>query len=335
MSTGVRTPVWQSLRRWLPGLLISGIALWLVLRTVAWKDVGDALGTMSLGSLVLAVLIYLVSMLARAVCWHTILQRKVPLKRAFFVMNEGYLLNNIFPLRLGEVGRAVLLGGSSSIGILPVFSTIIVERSYDLVIASSLLLSTLPLVLAMDWARPLAFTVLGLVILGLSAVVVMARNRAPVMRWFERLPIRWAFFRNWLIPKFGSVLDGFSVLNRPSFLVISLLLMVSSWGLAILQEFVLLRNVVPDAPLWWVGFALGAAAIGAGLPSVAAAIGVFEAAVVGTLSLVGVPSGKALAFALVVHALQFTISTLMGAIGLALEGENLVSLYSKLTSRKK
>ena len=313
MSTRTFSSVWQGVRQWLPGLLISGIALWLVLRTVAWKDVGDALGTMSLGSLVLAVLIYLVSMLARAVCWHTLLQRKVPFKRAFFVMNEGYLLNNIFPLRLGEVGRAVLLGNSSPIGILPVFSTIIVERSYDLVIASSLLLSTLPLVLTMAWERPVALSILGIVILGLGAVVVMAH----------------------FLPKFDSVLDGFSVLNRPVFLVTSLGLMLASWGLAILQELVLLRNVVPTAPVWWVGFVLGAAAIGAGLPSVAGAIGVFEAAVVGSLALVGVPPGKALAFAFVVHGLQFTISTLMGAIGLSLEGENLISLYSKLTSRKK
>jgi uncharacterized protein (TIRG00374 family) len=335
MSTGVRSSAWQSLRRWLPGLLISGIALWLVLRTVAWKDVGEALGTMSLGSLALAVLLYMVSMTARAVCWHTLLQRKVPLKRAFFVMNEGYLLNNIFPLRLGEVGRAVLLGNSSPIGILAVFSTIIVERSYDLVIASSLLLSTLPLVLTMDWARPLALTILGIVILGLSAVVIMAHFRNPVMQWLERRPIHWKFFRSWFIPKYGSVLDGFSVLNRPSFLVISLSLMLLSWGLALVQDFVLLRNVVPEAPFWWVGFALGAAAIGAGLPSVAAALGVFEAAIVGTLSLVGVAAGKALAFALVAHAMQFTLSTLMGVIGLTLEGENLVSLYAKLTSRKK
>ena len=335
MSNRSLASVWQGVRRWLPGVLISGVALWLVLRTVAWQDVGDALRRMSLGSLGLALLIYLVSMMARALCWHTLLQRKVPLKRAFFVMNEGYLLNNIFPLRLGEVGRAVLLGSSSPIGILPVFSTIIVERSYDLVIASSLLLSTLPFVLTMAWERPLALAILGVVILGLAAVVVMARFRSPVMGWLERRPIGWNFFRSWFLPKVDSVLEGFSVLNRPAFLVISLGLMLSSWGLAILEEFVLLRNVVPSAPIWWVAFVLGAAAIGAGLPSVAGAIGVFEAAVVGTLALVGVPPGKALAFAFVVHALQFSISTLIGAVGLMMEGENMVSLYSKLSSRKK
>ncbi len=129
------------------------------------------------------------------------------------------------------------------------------------------------------------------------------------------------------------MLDGFSVLNRPSFLIFSLGLMLISWSLALLEDYVLLRNVVPDAPVWWVGFVLGAAAIGAGLPSVAAAIGVFEAAVVGTLFLVGVNSSRALAFALVVHALQFTLSTSIGVVGLVLEGENLASLYAKITSR--
>ncbi len=179
MSKGVNYSLWPGLRRWLPGLLISGIALWLVLRTIAWNKVAGALQTMRLSTLALAVLIYIISMIARAACWQTLLQRKVPFKRAFLVMNEGYLLNNIFPFRLGEVGRAVLMGNSGPIGILPVLSTIIVERSYDLVLASSILLSTLPLVLAMDWARPLALAILGIVVLGLCAVVVMARFSRP------------------------------------------------------------------------------------------------------------------------------------------------------------
>ncbi len=335
MSTEVRPTLWQGLRRWLPGLLVSAIALWLVLRTVAWKDVGSALQSMSLSTLALAVLIYVISMLARALCWQTLLQRKVPFRRAFFVMNEGYMLNNIFPFRLGEVGRAVLLGNSSSIGILQVFSTIIVERSYDLVIASSLLLSTLPLAVAMDWARPLALSILGIVILALTSVVIMARFRQSVMSWLERFPVRWNFFRSWFVPKFGSILEGFSVLNRPGFLIMSLGLMLISWSLAILQDYVILRNIVPDAKIWWVMFMLGATAIGAGLPSVAAAIGVLEAAVVGTLSLVGIASGTALAFALIMHVIQFVMSTSLGVIGLMLEGENLASLYSRLTTRKK
>lgn len=334
MNSEGRSTLWLNLRRWLPGLIVSAVALWLVLRTVSWKDFGQALATMSLGTLGLAIVIYLVSMVVRATCWHTILQRKVPLKRAFFVMNEGYMLNNIFPLRLGEIGRAVILGNSSGIGILPVFSTIVVERSYDLVIASSLLLSTLPMALAMDWARPVAATILGLVTGALILLFIMARNKTRVISWLERLPIHWGFYVNWIVPKFGSILDGFSVLNRPRFFIISFLLMLTSWSLAILEDFVLLRNVVPGAQFWWVVFVMGAATIGAGLPSVAAAIGVFEAAVVGTLSLVGVSSSEALVFALIVHAIQFIFSTLIGVIGLVMEGENFSSLYTKLVLKR-
>ncbi len=329
-----KSTIWLNLRRWLPGFIISAVALWLVLRTVSWKDFGQALAEMSLATLGLGILIYLVSMVFRAVCWQTILQRKVPLKRAFFVMNEGYMLNNIFPFRLGEVGRAVILGSSTSIGILPVFSTIIVERSYDLVIASTLLLSTLPLALAMDWARPVAATILGLVAAGLVILFVMARFKSRVIAGLNRIPFKWGFYKNWILPKIESVLDGFSVLNKPQFFFASLILMLSSWGLAILEDFVLLRGIIPDAPIWWVAFVLGAAAIGAGLPSVAAAIGVFEAAVVGTLSLVGVSTSKALAFALIVHAIQFTFSTLIGVIGLTMEGENISSLYRRLMVKK-
>jgi uncharacterized protein (TIRG00374 family) len=334
MKSAKMRSLWLGLRRWLPGLIISGVALWLVFRTISWKDVGQALTSISISTLLLAIVLYLVSMLIRALCWQTLLQRKVPFKRAFFVMNEGYMLNNIFPFRLGEIGRAVIMGNNSPVGILPVFSTIIVERSYDLAISSILLLSTLPLALAMDWARPFALGILGLVIAALISLLVMARYKARVVVWLGKLPLRWSFYRNWILPKIDAILEGFIILTRPQFFFGSLFLMLTSWSLAILEDFVLLRNLIPAAPLWWVGFVLSASALGAGLPSVAAAIGVFEGAVVGTLSLLGVSTSTGLAFALVVHAIQFTFSTGIGAIGLMMEGENLSNLYHRLIVRK-
>ena len=218
MKSSNNSSLWLNLRKWLPGLLISGVALWLVLRTISWQDVGTALATMSVVTLLLAILVYIISMLARAICWQTLLQRKVPFKRAFFVLNEGYMLNNIFPFRLGEIGRAVIMGNSSAVGMLPVFSTIIVERSYDLAIAATLLLSTLSLALAMDWARPIALLILALVIVGLITLFVLARFKTQVIGRLEVLPIHWSFYRNWFLKKIGAVLEGFTILNSASFL---------------------------------------------------------------------------------------------------------------------
>jgi uncharacterized protein (TIRG00374 family) len=334
MRTAIENFRWDSLRRWLPGVLISIVALWLVLRNVSFQTFGDALTQVSPASLILVIALYLVSLVLRALCWQILLQRKAPYPRVFFVLSEGYLLNNLLPLRVGELGRAALLGRDKGLGLFRVLSTIVVERAYDLAIAASLILSTLPLVLNMDSSRTLAISILSVVILGLFALYWMARYRDTVQFLVAKLGGRFAFINKWITPKLGAILDGFAVLTRPEYFAMSLGLMVLSWGSIILEEFIILRNLVPQAPLWWVGFVMSAAALGAAIPSAPAGLGVFEGVTVGALSLLGVDPGKGLAFAVLAHLVSFTFSNIMGIIGLIREGESISSFYQKLFTKK-
>jgi uncharacterized membrane protein YbhN (UPF0104 family) len=113
----------------------------------------------------------------------------------------GYLLNNVFPLRAGELGRALIMGRSSKLGPLHVLSTIVIERAFDLIMAAALLLSTLPLALSMDWARPVALGTLAVVILGLIFLFFIARNSEKVMIWVDRLAERWPWLEKYVVPR--------------------------------------------------------------------------------------------------------------------------------------
>jgi uncharacterized protein (TIRG00374 family) len=138
---------WQEVRRWLPGLVISLIAIIVVLNVINWNELVHAVTSFNplyVGLTVLATILFL---LARGMAVKTLLEDKVTFKQAFFAVNIGYLLNNIFPLRAGEVGRAALLGKTSGLGMMHVLSTIVIERAFDLAIAAGMLLSTLPLAL--------------------------------------------------------------------------------------------------------------------------------------------------------------------------------------------
>jgi uncharacterized protein (TIRG00374 family) len=334
MRTTIPNPMWTNLIRWLPGILISGLALWLVLRNVSLQNLAQSLALVSPASLILVISLYLISLGLRALCWQILLQRKAPFSRVFFVLSEGYLLNNLLPLRVGELGRAALLGRDKGLGVFRVLSTIIVERAYDLAIAASLVLMTLPLVLNMESSRTLAILILALVVLGLFALYWLARYREQLQSLLTRLGNRFTFINRWILPKLGAVLDGFSVLTRPEYFAISLALMLLSWGSIILEEFIILRSLVPQAPLWWIGFVMSAAALGAAVPSAPAGLGVFEGFTVGALSLVGVDPAKGLAFAILAHLISFTFSNIMGVIGLIREGESISSLYQRLFAKK-
>jgi uncharacterized membrane protein YbhN (UPF0104 family) len=59
------------------------------------------------------------------------------------------------------------------------------------------------------------------------------------------------------------------------------------------------------------------------IPSAPGYLGVFEASAVAALAVVGVPSSTALGYALILHALHYGITSLLGALALAGEGETL------------
>lgn len=320
--------------RWLPGILLTAAAFLFLGFTVDWPLFLRDIAKIPAWVLLVAALIYLASMVARALCWHTLLQRKVGIFTTIVVMNEGYFLNNILPARMGELGRAFLMGRRSGLGTFRVLPTIVVERAFDVAFAAALLLLTLPLVLKMEQARPVAALLLGMIVAGMFAIYLAARNRAWVEGTLERWSANRAFLRRWVMPQVHSVLDGFSVLARPQYFFLSLLLMASTWGLALMRDYLLLRTILPETPFWWAVLAISAANLGGALPSTMASIGVFEGAAVAALGLVGVPSEQALAYALIVHITHLVSSSLIGAYGLSQEGKSLAELIAELRSAR-
>lgn len=320
----------RSLVRWLPGVLITVLAFWLLAREIEWNVFLTALTSVPLGILLLTIVIYLISMVARAIAWQFLLQRKVSAGRVILALNEGYFFNNTLPFRMGELARAFLLGRRSRLGMFHILSTIVVERSYDLVIAASLLLFTLPLALRLDWARPIATLLLVVILSGLFLVYLAARRREWVERQAERLGGRWSFFRRWVLPQLHNILNGFSVMTRVEFFAGSFGFLLLSWTLAIFRDWLLIRVFVAEAPLWWAALGISASNIVGAVPSVMASLGTYELGAVGALTLVGMTKESVLAYALIVHVTHLIFSTIIGAFGLSQEGQTLSQLYAEI-----
>jgi glycosyltransferase 2 family protein len=320
----------RSSLRWLPGVVVTFLAIGLLAGMINWREFLASLQRVPVGLLFLTVCIYLVSIVTRGLAWQFLLQRKVSAPRVILTLNEGYLFNNILPFRMGELARAFLMGRHSRLGMFNVLSTIIVERSYDLAIAAGLLLSTLPLALKLEWARPAAILVLVVILGGLFVIYLAARNREWVEAWVDRLAGRWGWVRRWILPQIHSVLSGFSVLTRPEYFAGSFGLMALTWFLSIIRDWMLIRVFVPDAPLWWAALGISASNIVGAVPSVMASLGTFELGAVGALTLVGMAKEYVLAYALITHVTHLISSSLIGAYGLSREGQTLSELYADI-----
>ncbi len=324
----------RKLLRWLPGVVVTLLAVYVLARLINWGEFLSALVRIPAGLIVLAIVIYLVSMVMRGLAWQYLLQRQVDVPRVVLTLNEGYFFNNILPFRMGELARAILMGRHSQRGTFYVLSTIVVERSYDLVIAAGLLLATIPLALNLEWARPVATLLLALVAAGLLALYLAARHRERVEGLVDRLAGRWGWVKRWVSPQVHSILSGFSMLTRFEYFAGSFGLMALSWFLAIVRDWLLIRVFVPDAPLWWAALGISAANLAGAVPSVMAALGTYELGAVTALSLVGMNQAYILAYTLVVHVIHLISSSLIGGYALSREGQTISRLYAEIRRAK-
>lgn len=222
------------------------------------------------------------------------------------------------------------MGKSSGLGAFHVFSTIIIERAFDIIVAGILVLITLPLVVGLSWVKTVALTALAIVISTLICLFLIARNKEKVSSWIETLGARWPFVQKHVVPQISKLMDGLSALTNPKQFLISFFWIAVSWGMWVIIYDVLIWQIIPSAPVWNGAFIGSILALGVAIPSAPAAIGVYEASMVAAISILGGNESTALAYAILMHFMQFLSSAIFGIWGLAREGQSLSTLYSKL-----
>ena len=312
--------MWRLLRNpvvWI-GLAISLGALYLAFRGLHWKDVGQALADANYWLLALAVLLVLVTILTRSIRWGVLFypRRGLGLGHLFGSLNVGYSVNNIAPMRLGEVVRAYALRETERVSLAHALSTILVERTLDTLTVIGILVITLPFVDAPSWARtpvlvagPI-FLTLGVLLALLSA----AREGAMrVVSWSVRfLPER---FRSGVEQAADAAIEGFGTLRQPWVLTQALAWSVLSWMSSALFVYVTIRAFGMDLPFTAGMFVMATTSLGMAVPGLPGYIGVYHAIAIKSLTgPFGVERTAAASFALVSHAIMYVTPMVLAAV---------------------
>ncbi|MDJ0865346.1 MAG: lysylphosphatidylglycerol synthase transmembrane domain-containing protein [Myxococcota bacterium] len=126
-------PRWRDPRIWI-GLAITAVTLGIAARGVSFPDLARDLARADLVLVFgVSVPVYVLMVWFRALRWRYLTDALCPLPRGplFRATAVGFLANNVFPLRIGEVVRAWYLSRESGAGFAPVLGTILVERVID------------------------------------------------------------------------------------------------------------------------------------------------------------------------------------------------------------
>ncbi len=311
------------------GLVVSLVALALAFRGADLGAIAGALRKANYFVLAVGVGFYILGLLFRALSWRVILGGRVPYWRVFEALNEGYLLNNLLPFRLGEFGRAYLISRRNNLPALEALSSIVVERVIDLLMVVVLLISFLPLIVGFDLPRG---TLVTSIVLGLAAIVVLiliARNQttvaAVVGRVLRRLHLRRLDPDRWQA-RAASFLAGLSALRDPGRALQAAFWSTMAWAAAGFGSWFMLRAFLPSATLTMSFVTLMLVGIGGAVPAAPSSAGVFEFVVLNSLNFFGVDHNIALSFGLTLHAVGFLLAIILGGLALAREGETLAHL---------
>ncbi|MGE3909802.1 MAG: lysylphosphatidylglycerol synthase transmembrane domain-containing protein [Chloroflexota bacterium] len=277
-----------------------------------------------------AIGVYFVGVWLRAWRWRLLMLpfATVPTDRLFKIVLIGFAVNNVLPLRLGELVRTFLLRRSHGVPIASTLATVLIERLLDVFALCGLM--TLVLVLAPLNGPVLALAGTGATVAaaGLVGLLVVALTPRSLL---ERLFTFGIGLANRLHPRLGqlaaSIVDGLRVLEDAGTVAVIVPLSILCW-LAELGLYYFLAQAV-DLNAGWLGLVAGMviANLVTVLPSAPGYVGTFDLFLKLTLTgSFGVEDAKAVAYTALTHAVLLLPVVIAGLLLLMREDLSLQGL---------
>jgi len=309
-------------------LVVSGVFLYLAFRNVPLAELGVALRRVDPAWLAATVLVSFLIMLLRALRWQIELRPlvRVPFWRVWVVTAVSYLAINLLPARLGEVMRPWLLSRRENVTFSNVVGNLVVEKTMDAVVTLLYILIGLATIENLPaWVRTGAkFPAAAAALLVVLVLLLYWRGEAFVDRWVLRvLPER---FGAGLKRVIGAIVDGMRVLPNPRLLLAVFLVSLVLWFLPILSSYLMMRAFDFELPFSAAVVVFIFIGFGTALPNVPGMLGPYQYACILALRLFGVAQVDALAYGLVLNAVQFLTIVAQGLIAMPLAGVRFADL---------
>ncbi len=308
-------------RRWaalLLGIAVSAIFLYVGLRGLKLAEVWHDIRTIQPGWVIVGATIYFLAVWGRTWRWHYLLRsiKPVSLKRLFPIVVIGYMGNNVYPFRAGEVIRAFVLKRNEDIQVSASLATIVVERIFDGLVMLIFVFVALPFAdFKADWLRNVVLfsTILfwGAFLVFLVMALRPEQMRRLYTALFERLlPAPLSEKALGLADHFMTGLEN---LRRPRDLLMILVSSTFIWLTETTKYWFVMHAFNFEVSYFALMLMNGVVNLATTIPSAPGYIGTFDAPGIAVLAAYGISREVAAAYTLVLHvALWFPI-TLLGA----------------------
>lgn len=308
------------------GILVSAAFLYFALRGLKLVEFWQVLKSANYWWLIPGVTVYFVGVWARAWRWHYMLRplKSIPTRTMFPIVAIGYMGNNIFPARAGELLRAAVLNDRESVPISASLATVIVERIFDGVVMLGFVFLNLSELARMTGNSGLVgnlnirdVALWGSVVFFGALLVFLLAAMFPLVT--ERLV-------NYLIDRFVPdrlrektrgialrFLSGLEALRSPQDALMIFLTTVVIWLLETGKYWFVMHAFQFSVSFFALMLMNGIVNLATTLPSAPGYVGTFDAPGIALLGAYGISIGIAASYTLVLHAALWFPITMLGA----------------------
>ncbi len=315
------------MKRWylLVGILISAFFLWLALRGLHLQSVWKALQHGNYLWLIPSVGVYFLAVWARTWRWHYMLRplKIISLGRLFPVVVIGYMGNNVYPFRAGEVLRSYVLRRRENVAMSASLATVIVERIFDGLVMLMFVFIALPL-------TPLPSEIFRRIVIIASVVFfgtmlfffALAAMPQRALRFFEIVLNAFApqRVREPLMDMATQFLEGLESLRSFRNVLMIFTTSIVIWLLETIKYWFIMQAFPFEVSYFALMLMNGVVNLATTLPSAPGYVGTFDAPGIAVLELYGVDGVIAVAYTLVLHAALWLPITLLGIYYMIREG---------------
>jgi uncharacterized protein (TIRG00374 family) len=321
------------MRRWIAlavGIIVSLLFLYVGFQGLDLGRVVEVIKGANLFWILPGILVYFLAVWARTWRWHYMLRsiKPIPLRRLFPIVVIGYMGNNVYPFRAGEVIRAYVLYKKEDVKISASLATVIVERIFDGLVMLLFVFAALPFApIAQDWLRNII--IVGTVFFFGALAVFLGLAMRPVYtrklyhRVFQLIPSE--RLRDGLIRVADQFMGGLESLRRPSDLLMVFVTSVFIWLTETTKYWFVLHafpGLTDNTQITFFVLMIMTAVVNLAttVPSAPGYIGTFDGPGIKVMTTFGANPELAAGYTLVLHAALWLPITLLGFVYLVREG---------------
>jgi uncharacterized protein (TIRG00374 family) len=318
------------------GTLASGVFLYLTLRGVDLAEMWRELQIASPVSLGMAIGVGMVSNIFRAVRWKAIfgVHVRVRFRFLFTSMMIGYLANNLLPARMGDLVRIYTLERKTGVSKSTSLATVVLERLTDTLVLLILVIVTsffLPLPAVVRSGSQMAVTVFA----ALAVLLLFLALRGENLLRLANLGARSFGIGQRLQGVVERFVDGLSMFRSSKQALFTFALTAVIWGLEALSVGLVTTSLALSLP--WIASLILLVVLGLSfiIPAAPGAVGTYEFFAVTALTPFAMENSQAVGLALILHAIAYLTSTVLGLACLWTESLSLRELMIKAPKEDK